>query len=306
MDRDIHSHRLQPNTVDTAEQPETAGIITGTTEYLETCSLVLNAVGIHHSLDRQHSTLIVPAPYAKAAELQLSLYFKENKGWPQRPEPVKIHSSTEKPPTILMIGGLAIFYLVTGPWQDQVFWFQSGAVNSRAILEQGEWWRLITALTLHADQVHLLGNCVIGGFLVHMLCKTIGPGLGWLSLIICGALGNFLNIMLRDQVHLSVGFSTSIFAAIGLFSGLQILARKKTQVREILIPLGAGAGLLAMLGTEGERTDLGAHFFGFACGLIFGFLLNQFSLQKIIDNHQLQHKLFLLTLIIIGVSWMAA
>jgi len=303
MDRDISTLHLHQQM---ADQPDTPAIITGTREYLETCSLVLNSVGIHHSIDLQHSMLTIPAPYIKAAEQHLTLYFKENKGWPERPEPADIPSSTEKPPTLLMIGGLAIFYLVTGPWQDNVSWFKSGAVDSRAILEQGEWWRLITALTLHADQVHLLGNCVIGGFLVHMLCKTIGPGLGWLSLITCGALGNLLNIIVRDQVHLSVGFSTSIFAAIGLFSGLQILARKKTQLKDLLIPLGAGAGLLAMLGSEGERTDLGAHFFGFACGLAVGFLMNRFAIQKIIDNHRLQQKLFFLALLTIAVSWMAA
>jgi membrane associated rhomboid family serine protease len=303
MDTDNRGIHLHP---DTTDQPDTPGMITGTREYLQTCSLVLNSVGIRHSIDQNHSILTVPAPYAKAAERQLSLYFKENKGWPERPEPANIPSSTETPPTLVMIGGLAIFYLVTGPWADKTFWFESGAVHSQAILEQGEWWRLITALTLHADQVHLLGNCVIGGFLVHMLCKTIGPGLGWLSLITCGALGNLLNIIVRDQAHLSVGFSTSIFAAIGLFSGLQILTRRRTKLREILVPLGAGAGLLAMLGAEGERTDLGAHFFGFACGVVVGFVMNRFDLQKIIDNHQLQEKLFVLTLLIIVISWMAA
>lgn len=303
MDMGYVDQQLYQERPDDTDSPS---IITGSPEYLGTCSLVLNAVGIRHSLDLNQSTLTIPSQYAEAAQQQLSLYFNENKGWPVKPASVKIPSSTEKPPTILMIGGLVVFYLVTGPWQDKAFWFQSGAVDSQAILEKGEWWRLITALTLHADQVHLLGNCVIGGFLVHMLCKTIGPGLGWLSLITCGALGNFINIVVRDQSHHSVGFSTSIFATIGLFSGLQLLTGNRTHLKRLLVPLGAGAALLAMLGAEGERTDLGAHLFGFVCGICFGFLLNRFDIQKLTDNHQLQHKLFMITLVIIVGSWMIA
>lgn len=281
-------------------------VLTGSTEYLETCSLVLHAVGIQHSLELNAPALTVPAAYSEAAQYQIGQYFHENAAWPERPAQAAMPSLGNNPPTLLMIGSLAIFFMVTGPWQEYAFWFRIGAIDSQAVLEQGEWWRLITALTLHADQLHLVGNCVIGGFLVHLLCKTIGSGIGWFSLITCGAMGNLLNILLRNQAHHSVGFSTSIFAAIGLFSGLQILTGNRTHFNKLLVPLGAGVALLAMLGTEGERTDLGAHFFGFASGLLFGFLLNRFDIHKLAKNAQLQQNMFLLTLLFILISWIAA
>jgi len=281
-------------------------IFSGSAEYLETCSLVLSSVGIRHTFNPGNSTLTVPASSADAARYQLEQYFHENTGWPEKPARVKIPAQGGNPPTLLMIGGLIVFFLVTGPWSDNSPWFRAGAIDSRAILEQGEWWRLVTALTLHADQVHLLGNCIIGGFLVHMLCKTMGTGLGWFSLITCGALGNLLNILLRDQAHHSVGFSTSIFAAVGLFSGLQILAGRRINPKEFLAPLGAGAGLLAMLGTEGERTDLGAHFFGFACGLGFGFLVSRLEVHTLAGSDRLQKSLFVITMLVIFTSWMVA
>lgn len=280
-------------------------VITGSPEYLETCSLVLTAMNIPHRLQPESASLTVPHRHAEAARAQLDRYFLENTGWPERKEQIRMPPRQDNPPTLLMMGGLALFFLVTGPWQENTFWFRQGAIDSGAILEQGEWWRLVTALTLHADQVHLLGNCLIGGFFVHMLCRTLGVGLGWLSLIAGGALGNLVNIVVRDQVHHSVGFSTSIFAAIGLFSGLQVFAGKKAHLKELLIPIGAGAGLLAMLGSEGERTDLGAHFFGFVCGLAAGLLL--FPLVRIgAADEKLQQKFFLLTLFILAGSWLLA
>jgi membrane associated rhomboid family serine protease len=205
-----------------------------------------------------------------------------------------------------MIGGLIVFYMVTGPWFAANPWFQAGAIDSSKILEQGQWWRLVTALTLHADQVHLVGNCVIGGFMVHLLCKTTGFGTGWLALILSGMTGNLLNIALRNTPHYSVGFSTAIFAAIGIFCGQQLTERKATIIRQLLLPLGAGAGLLAMLGSEGKQTDLGAHLFGLGCGLACGLLLQLIRLNLQAENRLLQQALFATTIALVTGCWLLA
>ena len=289
-----------------SDVPRDAIVATGPPEHLAICSLVLNAVGIRHTLDLTRSALITPVESAGIARHHLEQYFEENKNWPEPPQTLHIEKPPGNPPTLLLIGLLAIFFLITGPWDAHSPWFAKGAVDSQLILHNGEWWRLITALTLHADQVHLLGNCIIGGFLVHLLCRTIGSGVGWSALIVCGALGNFLNIAARDVVHHSVGFSTSIFAAIGMFSGLQILAGRRNLLRNLVIPLGAGASLLALLGVEGERTDIGAHFFGFFCGLILGLLIRHFNIIRYSVTASVQEKLLVLTLSMVGISWVIA
>lgn len=38
------------------------------------------------------------------------------------------------------------------------------------------------------------------------------------------------------------------------------------------LPIAAALALLVLLGTDGERTDLGAHLFGFLFGCVFGFI----------------------------------
>jgi rhomboid protease GluP len=51
--------------------------------------------------------------------------------------------------------------------------------------------------------------------------------------------------------------------------------------RRLLLPIAAALALLAFLGTEGERTDVGAHLFGFLAGallgLLTGYLLGKFG-----------------------------
>ncbi len=281
-------------------------ISSGSTQHIETCSLVLTAVAIPHYIPANKSQLLVKPQNVNQASLQLENYFAENKNWPPVKEEVEtIFPKPAAPPTLLIMGIMTLFFWITGPWEINNPWFQIGAINSNAILNDHQWWRLVTALTLHADDVHLLGNCIIGGFMTHLLCKTIGTGTGWFFIIITGCSGNLLNILLRSAEHNSVGFSTAVFGSIGIFTGLQI-CKGHSGYKNFLAPLGSGIGLLAMLGSEGERTDLGAHFFGLLCGVLAGMLIKKFNLINLTNQGRLQIIIFLITLLFLQACWMAA
>jgi membrane associated rhomboid family serine protease len=288
------------------EDNEWLVIASGGENYISNCALTLSAVGIRYQVLPDGRSLLTSEDNSSQAIAEIMACEQENRNWPPPPEKAEKVTQTGNPPTLLMIGGLVVFYMITGAWFPENPWFAAGAVNSEKIVDSGQWWRLITALTLHADQSHLVGNCLIGGFMVHLLCKTAGYGTGWLSLLLAGVAGNWANIIFRETPHYSVGFSTAIFAAIGIFSGMQIAGNKATLLRKLVVPLGAGAGLLAMLGTEGKQTDMGAHLFGFACGIITGLLLKLLNLQQQTDNQKFQHLLFALSLLMIIGSWMLA
>ena len=268
---------------------------------LESLALVLEAVGIDYHIDEPNGELLVPVPYAAAAARELHLYQQENADWPPKPPLVQAHGP--EAPTLLMLSGLVLLFGVSGPWSQQGSWFARGMVDAQAIVEGGQWWRLITGLTLHADAVHLLGNCLFGGLMIHLLSKSIGYGLAWVSLLCCGALGNALNVLLRQAPHQSVGFSTAVFAVIGLLAALQVVRVRRQAWRHMLLPLGAGAALLALLGSEGERTDLGAHLFGFVAGLGVGWPLGLSWITKKYQSPRTQVLLFALTGLVIAGAW---
>ncbi len=272
---------------------------------LESLALVLSAVGIEHMLDERTHELLVADQDAESALFHLNEYRTENLDWPPPPPPRPI-VHPQPPLTLLMMGLFALFSLHTGSWSTSSRWFARGAIDSIAILDHGEWWRLVTALTLHADLVHLLGNCLIGGAMIHFLSKTVGYGWAWLLLLLNGFTGNLLNILLRQHHHISVGFSTSVFAAIGIFTGLQLIRLKGNPVKGFILPLGAGAGLLAFLGSEGVQTDLGAHFFGFICGIISGILLCCTDVFAKKSNTSLQPLLFSISLAGFLFCWILA
>lgn len=238
-------------------------------------SLVLHATHISHELKPYEGgwTICVTEDLFDQAVSELHAFEDENKNWPPpKNEPEGLLSFRKRrPPTVLLMGALLLFFVQTGPWSSVATWFQAGAVDSIRIKEHAEWWRLVTGLTLHADAVHMMGNVIIGGILIHFLCKILGTGLGWLLVILVGLSGNAMNIVVRDSAHLAVGFSTSVFGVVGLLSGLEM--KRGFNLKAMLLPFGAGLSLLALLGSAGERTDLGAHFWGLACGIVLGFFL---------------------------------
>lgn len=235
-------------------------------------SLVLLAVGIPNLIEESATgySLKVPPGKLGRAVRELALFAEEDHNWPPpKSFGEQAAESGRRPPTVLLLGGLLIFYVLTGPAELGSDWFRHGAVDSTAIFQKGEWWRLFTALTLHADPVHLLGNLVFGGLVIHFLLRVYGVGLGLFLTICCGALANYANVLAHGAGHISVGFSTAVFVAVGLLAGSQL---DRQRFGGIILPLGAGLSLLAMIGSEGVQTDLGAHLWGLAVGMLFGLL----------------------------------
>ncbi len=149
--------------------------------------------------------------------------------------------------------------------------FRDGSASAELIL-RGEWWRTVTALTLHADMPHLLANALSCALFATGVCRSVGPGAGAWLILLSGALGNALTAFAHGADHVSVGASTAVFGAVGLLAGRGLVSRRSLGLRgrRALAPIAAGLALLAMLGTGGARTDLLAHVFGLASGTVLG------------------------------------
>jgi membrane associated rhomboid family serine protease len=169
---------------------------------------------------------------------------------------------------------LLAFFGVTGPRAGGSLWFSAGASDAERVLH-GEWWRAVTALTLHADTAHVLSNVALGTLAIGAVMRSEGVGWGAALVVASGTAGNLINAWAHQALHSSVGFSTAVFGAIGLLGGLAY-ARSKSQrkpMRPAWTALAGSLALLALLGTsEKKEVDMLAHVFGGAAGVGFGLL----------------------------------
>jgi membrane associated rhomboid family serine protease len=191
----------------------------------------------------------------------LSRWSDENRASQRPPEPAAWDGAN---PGLLFAVLCVAGQVATGPRDEGLVWFARGTADAARILH-GEPWRTLTALTLHADLGHAVGNAACGWFLFDAVARRVGPAwAAWLGLC-AGLLGNVATAALARSGYFSIGASTAVFGALGALTALQTLSRR----RRGWITIGAGVALLAMMGT-GEHSDLLAHLFGFLSGAALG------------------------------------
>jgi membrane associated rhomboid family serine protease len=159
-------------------------------------------------------------------------------------------------------------------------WIVRAGQSHDAVWVQGEWWRTFTALFIHGDVGHWIGNALSGTVFAALCARFIGAGPAWLVILACGSVANAGSSWLADDPStISIGASTAVFAALGVFSAMAP-GRKSTaaglgslrgRVRRFA-PVIAGLVLLGWLGTgqgAGDATtDVRSHLLGFSVGLL--------------------------------------
>lgn len=180
-----------------------------------------------------------------------------------------------RPFSFLLYGVLLSFFFAGQSIFELV---SAGRADAQLMVQGGEWWRAVTALTLHGDLVHLVSNIVAGLGFAFFVARFFGAAAGWLLILLSGFTGNILNAWVHyPAAHLSIGASTAVFGALGLLSGVGVWMalvdpRDAPGLPRWLIPLLAGLTLLGLLGVgDGVTVDVAAHLSGFVCGLFWGF-----------------------------------
>ena len=237
-------------------------------------ALVLIARDLEH---RREATpygweIWVPVESAPAAVAELDAYRREN-ARPAAPRPSVDPIDTGWPG----VGAYAAVLLAVFVFLRRDLlgfdWLAAGRLEAGQVAA-GEWWRAVTALTVHLDVSHLGSNLAFGSFFGYFVGRHVGNGLGWAAIVAAGTLGNLLNALLQPATHRSIGASTAVFAALGILSAYSWrrgLIRHTWRAR--VGPIVAGIALLAYTGTGGANTDIVAHLTGFLAGFGAGALL---------------------------------
>jgi rhomboid protease GluP len=238
-------------------------------------ALVLTSLQIPHQIVEEPGVcmLLVPAEFSARASEELWLYDEENPPVVKRP-PVKAPQRNATPGVIVYV---CVVLAVTGLADASFFnqdWVAAGRVDGVSI-RAGEWWRTITALTLHSGLRHLVGNLTFGTLFGIFAGRLLGSGVAWLSIVTAAASANLLNTLLLESTHRSIGASTAVFAALGLVAGYvwrgKLMSQERWSYR--VGPIVGGLALLMYTGTGDANTDIGAHLMGFVCGFAAGMLL---------------------------------
>jgi len=240
-------------------------------------SLVLASQGIRHWIEYvparsvddgprtdDHFILTVVPLDAPPARTALERHRRENADYKVEEPEVAAFGLFFSPVLFLAIPALFSFWSSAVPWQE---WMEGRGGADAARILGGEWWRTFTAATLHADSEHFLGNMLSGYFIFNLLRRRAGPGTWMLLLTIAAAAANLTVAFLSPPGFFSLGFSSVVFAGLGLLAGIETrhFPRGLRPGLRNITPL-LGAFFLAVMTGLGENSDIKVHFIGFAYG----------------------------------------
>jgi rhomboid protease GluP len=151
----------------------------------------------------------------------------------------------------------------------------AGMVDRSAVLN-GQWWRLFTAMTLHADVAHLAANVTTGIIFLGLAMGCFGAGTALLLSVCGGALGNVATLAVHDAPFRSLGASGMVMAALGLLTAHSLMFSRHEK-RAVWIGRGVIASclLVVLLGLSPE-SDVVAHLGGFVAGTALGMIAVRF------------------------------
>jgi len=247
-------------------------------------SLVLASQGIESVIASEKETgegwaLFIDPKDHTAALQNLRQYKLENSGWPW------LESSPW--PGISFHWGSLVWAIFLGC----TYWFstvnpgfvEAGVMNKMAVF-RGEWWRLFTAMLLHADLGHLATNLSLGIVLLGLVMGRLGAGVGLLAACLAGAGGNLAFLLVHPASARGLGASGMIMGALGLLAIQSLPNRRGARParKYVLGGLFAGIMLFILFGLSPEA-DTVVHLGGFVSGLVLGLLLRFFPNRTLHD-----------------------
>lgn len=240
-------------------------------EDARTYDLVLRSAGIPCQLHpyRGFWAVTVTQPHRRKALKTITLYLSEN---PSHPSTGHIDTAPGVITwsALFIVPILAVIHWAIHPgYEHQIFVERLGADAEQII--DGEFYRCVTGLLLHSDWPHVVNNMVGMILFGTVTASACGWGVGWLMILLSGALGNLLTAVWYRQAHLAIGASTAVFGALGICVALNLwrYARHSNRSWRMWLPLAGGLALLGFLGGS-PYSDLMAHLSGFGCGLMIG------------------------------------
>lgn len=175
---------------------------------------------------------------------------------------------------LILLNVLAfLFEISVGDLNDPEILHRVGALDPYAVVAQGEYWRLFTALFLHGGFTHLLFNV----FALYVLGPPLEQAIGTVRFAVCylisglassaGVVG--LMVLGFVQVAELVGASGCIMGIVGAWAGFLLRHRHVPQAKQRLGNVVMIIVIQIAFDLSTPQVSMAAHL----CGLIAGFFL---------------------------------
>jgi membrane associated rhomboid family serine protease len=170
-----------------------------------------------------------------------------------------------------------LFEISVGNWNDPEVLHRIGAVEPDAIVAQGEYWRLGTALFLHAGFLHLAFNL----FGLYVLGPPLERSIGTIRFLACyliSGLASSAGVVALTEIGLVhvgqlIGASGCIMGVVGAWAGFLLRHHHAPFAKQRLANIGLIVAIQIAFDLSTPQVSMAAHMCGLVAGFFLGLLL---------------------------------
>lgn len=194
---------------------------------------------------------------------------------------------------------LIIFLImsVDGGTENTQTLLRYGAVFKPAILQNGEWWRLVSGMFIHIGMTHIVMNMVTLYFVGIQIENLFGHFKFIFLYFLAGIFGNLASLVLGNPLALSAGASGAIFGLFGVWLMLGESFRNNPYIRLMARQLGLFVVLALVSSFWQPGIDIYAHVAGVLAGFLGGYVVGIPQIGKVENSKRWIAGLVLVALV---------
>lgn len=173
--------------------------------------------------------------------------------------------------SIIILLQLLLYMMNFIPFIPHKYFFQ-GLSGMNIYIADGEYWRLVTPIFLHANFSHLLFNSLSLILFGPFLEKALGKSIFILNYLACGVIANLATFIFLPLTYSHVGASGAIYGLFGIYLAMFLLKKREISQRDtqqIIIPIIVIALIMTFIESN---VNITAHIAGILAGCLLGFL----------------------------------
>lgn len=191
--------------------------------------------------------------------------------------------------SVILVVLNAVIYLLCNFYGD--FLYNLGDLTLWGVLAEGQYWRIVSSVFLHADIGHIFNNMVILFFLGGMIEKELGHTAYTILFFLSGIGGNLLSLCYKYLTLSTVGSIGASGAIFGLDGGLLAMVlflpgyRKTVSLTRVLLMI-----ILSLYnGFGGQNIDNAAHLGGLVAGFAAGSVICLVKRRRRKENYRIEY-----------------
>ena len=180
---------------------------------------------------------------------------------------------------VLIVVNVVVFLyeISVGDWNNPDVLHRLGALEPEAVVAQGEYWRLFTALFLHGGFLHLAFNL----FALYVLGPPLERSIGTIRTLACDLISGLVSsagvvgLHTIGLIHVPqlVGASGCIMGVVGTWAGFLLRHHHEPLARQRLANIGLIVVIQIAFDVSTPQVSMAAHLGGLVAGLVLGLVL---------------------------------